>query len=122
VQKSVAQADADERSLQALQAEVQACLALNRAMLRALTALSPVANTAADAALEEEAEQSDASRRTVEIIAHVRDRLRDAPAEARLARALERALVEAAEALPAEASRPRARRRSAGRPDAASWR
>ena len=58
-------------ALRALDADLQAALALSRATLRALAALSPVLNTAADAALEDEAErcaQWDAPQRTLDIV------------------------------------------------------
>jgi hypothetical protein len=100
VQQTVALADKDSRRIRAMQAEVQACLALNRAMLHALASLSPLLNTAADVALEEEAERRPAGDRALEIIEQVRQGLQRSPAEARLARALERALVEAADAIP----------------------
>jgi hypothetical protein len=93
------------RALREMDADIQAALALNRATLRALAALSPLLNTAADAALEDEAERAarrDAPQRTVDIVAEARTRLLRAPAEARIARALKLALVEAAEALPAQ--------------------
>lgn len=99
MQQFVTLAGSDDRRLRAMQAEVQACLALNRAMLRALASLSPMVGAAADAALEEEAERADRADRAIEIIDEMRERLQSAPAETRLARALERALVEAADAL-----------------------
>jgi hypothetical protein len=95
------------RALREMDADIQAALALNRATLRALAALSPLLNTAADAALEDEAERAakrDAPQRTVDIVAEARQRLLRAPAEARIARALKLALVDAAEALPAQAA------------------
>jgi hypothetical protein len=104
----LAVAESDRDVLRTLDADLQASLALSRAMLRALAALSPMLNTAADAALEEEAARAaecDAPQRTLDIVEDVRQRLQHAPAEARIARALERALVNAAEALPLRANR-----------------
>lgn len=97
-------AEVDVRgALSALNADVQAALALSRATLHALAALSPLLNSAADAALEEEADRAagDATaQRVLDIVADVRERLQRAPEEARMANALQRALVEAAESLP----------------------
>ena len=91
-----------------MDADVQASLALHRATLRALAALSPLLNTAADAALSEEvaraAEQA-APQRMLDTVEDTRRRLQRAPAEARIANALQRALVDAAEALPAAGHR-----------------
>ena len=92
-------ADNDMHSaLRSLDAEVQACLALNRATLRALAAMSPLLSSAAETACEDEADQA-RSPRVVEVLDGLRDRLRRAPAEARMVEALERALADAAEAL-----------------------
>ena len=91
-------------TLSAMDADVQAALALNRATLRALAALSPLLNTAAEAALEEEAERAamrSAPQRTLDIVEDVLQRLQRAPAEARMVQALQRALVDAAEGVPA---------------------
>jgi hypothetical protein len=104
VRESLAQAEPDRDVLRALDADLQASLALSRATLQALAALSPVLNTAAEAALEEEAARAAeraAPQRTLDIVEDLRQRLQHSPAEARIARALERALVDAAEALPA---------------------
>jgi hypothetical protein len=71
--------------------------------LRALAALSPTLNIAAEAALEEEAERAaerNAPQRTLDIVEDLRLHLQQAPAEAKLALALERALIDAAAALP----------------------
>jgi hypothetical protein len=73
-----------------MDADLQAAIAIGRATLRTLAALSPVLNTAADAALEEEAKRC--ARRAAS--QHTLD-------EARMVMALERALVDAANALPA---------------------
>lgn len=91
------------RTLSCMDADVQASLALHRATLRALAALSPLLNAAADAALDEEAVRAveeAAPQRVVDIVEDTRLRLQRAPAEARIASALQRALVDAAEALP----------------------
>ena len=102
--ENLAVADYERSALSVLDADLQASLALSRATLRALAALSPMLSTAADAALEEEAVRAaerSAPQRTLDIVEAVRQGLQRAPAEARIARALERALVDAAEALPA---------------------
>jgi hypothetical protein len=101
-------AEHERDAILAFDADLQASLALSRATLRALAALSPVLNTAAEAALEEEVARAAARaapQRTLDIVEDVRRRLQHAPAEARIASALERTLVEAAEALPFRASR-----------------
>src|SRR3954466_2700872 len=103
VPKTKASAKDDVRcALRTLDADLQACLALNRVTLQALAALSPLLNSAADVALEAEAERAAraASRRVVDVVEEVRERLHRAPGEARIAAALQRALVDAAEALP----------------------
>jgi hypothetical protein len=108
VREIPALAEPDRDVLRALDADLQASLALSRATLRALSALSPMLNTAADAALEEEAARAverAAPQRTLDIVEDIRRRLQHAPVEARIARALERALVDAAEALPVRAAR-----------------
>ncbi|MGZ3402282.1 MAG: hypothetical protein ACXWKN_02775 [Phenylobacterium sp.] len=96
-------AEDDRGAICALDADLQAALALSRATLRALAALSPALNTAADAALEEEADrcaERAAPQRTLDIVAGARQDLQRPPAEARIVKALERALVDAANALP----------------------
>jgi hypothetical protein len=108
VRETLAIAEHERDAILALDADLQASLALSRATLRALAALSPVLNIAAEAALEEEVARAAACaapQRTLDIVEEVRQRLRRAPAEARIASALERALVDAAEALPFPASR-----------------
>ena len=104
MREEMAPADDNRRALRAMDADLQAALALSRATLRALAALSPVLNTAADAALEDEADrcaQLDAPQRTLDIVEGARQDLKRAPADALMVRALERALVNAADALPA---------------------
>jgi len=94
---------ASERDPSAPSAEILAALAISRATLHALAALSQVAQTAAEAALEEEADRIRRDRaplRTLDLVEETRARLQAAPAEARMARALQRALVDAAGALP----------------------
>lgn len=97
-------ADEDTRQMMsALSADVQASLALNRALLQALAALSPSLTTAAEQALDcelEDAARDAAPQRTVEYIAGARDRVGAMPAEAEKMAALERALIAAADALP----------------------
>ena len=94
-------ADNIQFALAAMDADVKASLALNRATLRAIASLSPMLNSATDAALEEEADRA-LSPRTREVVEDVRLRIQRAPAEARIARAMERALVDAAERLAAD--------------------
>jgi hypothetical protein len=104
VREDLAVANYERSALGVLDADLQASLALSRATLRALAALSPMLSTAADAALEEEAARAterSAPQRTLDIVEGARQGLLHAPAEARIARAQERALVDAAEALPA---------------------
>lgn len=99
----LALAEDDRGALRAMDADLQAALALSRATLRALAALSPALNTAADAALEDEAERCArraAPQRTMDIVADARQALQHPPAEARIVRSLERALIDAANALP----------------------
>ena len=94
-----AQANDDMRCfLRTLDADVQACLALNRATLRALAALSPLLSRAAEAACEDEAGHTD-SPRVAEVLENVRERLSQTPSETKMVSALERALADAAEAL-----------------------
>ena len=106
--KTVAVADADRDILRNLDADIRASLALSRATLIALAALSPVLTVAAAAALDDEAaraERGSAPQRTLQIVRDVRDNLHRAPGEARIALALQQALVAAADALPPEAAR-----------------
>lgn len=103
MQQTVALAEKDARRIRTLQAEVQACLALSRATLQAVAAMSPVVSAAADVALEEEAVRQAIPDRTLEIIEQVRLDLHCSSAEARLARMLERALIDAADAVPEDA-------------------
>ena len=98
---TVTLSEKDARRLRTMHAEVSACLAMNRAMLQTLAALSPRLGAVAETTLESAAEDA-ASDRVAEILDDARATLSQPPAEARLARALERALVEAAETLVAE--------------------
>lgn len=97
-------ADEDtRRTMKALSADVQASLALNRALLQALASLSPSLNAAAERALDselDEAVRQSASQRVVELIEGARGRVQDVPNEAEKMSALERALIAAADALP----------------------
>jgi len=89
----------DMRSaLRTLDVEVQACLALSRATLRALASLSPDLNCAAEAAVGDEAERA-RSPRVVEVLDSVRDQIQRDPAEASMASTMKRALIAAADAL-----------------------
>ena len=95
------------RVLRVMDADVQASLALSRATLHALAALSPAVHRAADLALEEEVERAErtaAPQQVVDIVSEARLRLQQAPEEARAALALEQALVKAAESLRAAAA------------------
>jgi hypothetical protein len=102
--QTVALADDDtRRTLCAMSAEVQAALALSRAMLQALAALSPTLNAAAEQALEKEADvarQLAAPQRVIDLIEDARTQLSDIPEQLEMMGALERALVAAADALP----------------------
>lgn len=102
----LALAEEDRDALRALDADLQAALALSRATLRALAALSPTLSAAADAALEDEAEacaRRAAPQRALDVVADARHDLQRVPVEALMVRAMERALVNAADALPAAA-------------------
>lgn len=86
-----------------LSADVQASLALNRVLLRALAAMSPHLNAAAERALEHEIEaarRQSAPQHVVELIEDARELVQDTPDEAEKMSALERALIAAADALP----------------------
>jgi hypothetical protein len=97
-------ADEDtRRAMKALSADVQASLALNRALLQALAAMSPALNAAADRALEQEIDQArrlSAPQRVVDVIEDARELVQDTPSEADMMSGLERALIAAADALP----------------------
>jgi hypothetical protein len=94
VSEALAPTQPDVRRLTAMQAELQACLALSRATLQTLAALSPQLGETAEAALEDEA--AGASREAAQIITEARRDLHRPAA----ARALERAILRAAETLP----------------------
>src|SRR6185436_19411305 len=84
-------------------ADVAASLALSRAMLQALAALSPTAGAACEQALESEIAQARrlaAPQRVVDLIEDARSRLYDVPAADEPMSALERALHAAAAAIP----------------------
>jgi len=104
VTQTVALADEDtRRTLRVISAEVQAALALSRATLRALAALSPSLNTAAETALDDEADLARrlaAPQRVIDVIEEARDGLGETSEQAGMFGALERALVAAADALP----------------------
>lgn len=97
-------ADEDtRRAMTALSADVQASLALNRALLHALAAFSPALGVATEDALDgelDEAERHAAPQRTVEYLEGARGRFENLPGEAEKMRALQRALIAAADALP----------------------
>jgi hypothetical protein len=104
VQQIVALADEEvRRVMRAVSADVQASLALSRATLQALAALSPTLNAAAEHALEQElvlAQRLAAPQRVIDVIEDAKLRLAEAPEEERMASALEQALIAAADALP----------------------
>lgn len=89
--------------VRSLSADVQASLALSRAMLRAVAALSPTLNAMIEGAVEQElaaARRLAAPLRVVELLEETRQRLAEIPEKAAMASALEQALVAAAAALP----------------------
>ena len=95
--------EATDSALADLRAEVQASLALNRAVLQALAALSPTMAAVAERALDDElalARHTGAGAYAVELIEDARERLQNGAAEADLMSGLELALVAAADALP----------------------
>lgn len=97
-------ADEETRhAMKALSADVQASLALNRALLQALAAMSPALHAAAGRALEDEIDQArrlSAPQSVVDLIEDARERVQDVPAEVEMMSTLERALIAAADALP----------------------
>jgi hypothetical protein len=102
VNQTAAQVDEDLRcALKALSADAQASLALGRATLQAIAALTPAANAAANAALTHEIELArrlGAAPGVVSLIENVQARLDELGDE--MAGGLERALIAAADALP----------------------
>jgi hypothetical protein len=97
------------RMITAIEAQVQASLALSRATLCTLAALSPLLASVADAALEHEIDAladraASTSQQAMAFVGDVRLSLQRMPTEARGALTLEQALVDAAGALPAERS------------------
>lgn len=100
----VALADEEvRRVMRSVSADVQASLALSRAMLQALAATTPAAGTACEQALESEialARRLAAPTRVVDLIEDARSRLYDVPQDDPQMSALERALHAAAAALP----------------------
>jgi len=105
VHQIVALADEEvRRVMRSVGADVAASLALSRAMLQALAALSPTAGSACEQALESEAAQARrlaAPQRVVDLIEDARSRLHDIPAEDDGPMSvLERALHAAAAAIP----------------------
>lgn len=97
-------ADEDvRRALKAVSAEVQASLAVNRAVLQALAALSPSLSRVAERALDDEldlARRGGAPQQVLELIEDARDRLQDDPIGIEMMGSLELALAAAADALP----------------------
>ena len=101
----VALADEEvRRVMRSVSVDVAASLALSRAMLQALAALSPTAGTMCEQALETEAAQArrlSAPQRVVDLIEDARSRLHDIPVEDDGPMSvLERALHAAAAAIP----------------------
>jgi hypothetical protein len=91
----VALDEEDALRLCSLQSQVHACLAMSRATLQALSTLSPLVGRAALEALSDEA-WATTSEETSQILAETRAEL----ARPGAARALERALIRAAQATP----------------------
>jgi len=89
---------AEQAKLAALEAEVQTCQALCRVGLQALVALSQSAGRAAERALEREVEAA-TSPLAAKRLSVLREELGSDPVELKLAGAIERALIAAAEAL-----------------------
>jgi hypothetical protein len=103
LQQSIALADEDlRRAVRAMSADVQAALALSRATLQAIAALTPALNAAAEQALDAEIDRAreQSATRTVEVLEDVQSRLADIPQQAEMMSALEAALLAAADALP----------------------
>ena len=103
----VALADEEVRRVMcSVSADMQASLALSRAMLQALAAVTPAIGTACEQALESEialARRLAAPQRVVDLIEDARSQLYDPPhdtADAESMSLLERALHAAAAALP----------------------
>jgi len=93
--------EANDFALCDLRDEIQASLALNRAVLQALSTLSVSMAAAAEGALDDElalARQAGRSSRVVELLEEARDSLRDEQ-DARMGE-LQLALLAAADALP----------------------
>jgi hypothetical protein len=92
------------RAMRVMTAEVQASIALSRATLQTLAALSPELGAAAETALEDEIDQARrqaAPERVLDVIEGVRASLQAVPGQIARITALEEALVAAAAALPA---------------------
>jgi hypothetical protein len=86
-----------------LSADVQASLALSRAMLQAVAALSPALGAAAEDAVAAElaaARRAAAPQRVLDLLAETQAHLAALPLKAAMARDLEAALIAAAGALP----------------------
>ena len=91
------------RAMTAMSADVQASLALNRALLQAIAAMSPALQAAASRALEDEIDQArrlSSPQQVVDLIEDARERVQDAVGEVEMMSALECALIAAADALP----------------------
>lgn len=89
--------------IRALSADVQASLALSRAMLQTVAALSPEMNAAAGLAVDQEmaeARRRAAPQRVVELLEETQARLADISTAQAFTRSLEDALIAAAAALP----------------------
>lgn len=90
------------RAVLAMSADIDAALALSRAALHAVAALSPAHGAAAELALEDELDRAHAfsATRTAGVLEEVRGQLQGLPERMALIGALEQALVAAADALP----------------------
>lgn len=104
MQQIVALADEEvRRIMRGVGAEVQASLALNRALLQALAAMSQQAGAVIEQVLEAEADDARrlaAPQRAVDLIEDARARLYDVPTDDPRMAALERALQAAARDTP----------------------
>lgn len=99
VKQSLATCLDDVRRTQAgLELEMKACLALSRATLQTLAALSTELNAAAHEALEQEARRADKGVQA--IVEELAERLQSGPRANRTVQLLQQGLIEAAAALP----------------------
>lgn len=100
MQQSLARADDDLGNIiRGLAAEIEVSVALSRAMMRTLAALSPTCAATAGAVLEDEAVRAleEHNQHIIDAIDDVQSRLRNARQEDVMAQAVERALIQAAD-------------------------